>query len=171
MTGLTAYTVSEYNDGKVTLSKIEHVPGGTGVILRGEAGSYELYANSESTAPYTPVSGNMLVGIIDDTLVSSSDNDFTNYILAHGNQGIGFYRIATEGTLTAQKAYLQLPKSTESRSINSISLQFCDNIVSGVSVISDSGLDDGPMYTLQGRRVTSPKKGIYILNGKKVIVK
>ena len=87
------------------------------------------------------------------------------YVLNNGTQGVGFYKLkATEpyGTIGANKAYLQT---------NSAAREFfLFDEATGIESIDHSPLTiDHSVYDLQGRRVAQPTKGLYIVNGKKVI--
>ena len=87
------------------------------------------------------------------------------YVLNNGIQGVGFYKLkATEpyGTIGANKAYLQT---------NSAAREFfLFDEATGIESIDHSPLTiDHSVYDLQGRRVAQPTKGMYIVNGKKVI--
>jgi hypothetical protein len=83
------------------------------------------------------------------------------------------YRIADGTRHAAGKAYLQLPKAwLTSGAARAIGLRFDDeeDMEFGKELPAD---DVAPViiYDLQGRRVTTPTKGIFIVNGKKVVIK
>ena len=89
------------------------------------------------------------------------------YALAKKSQGLGFY--PTTKPLTGQqgKAYLNIASSAPSFSIE------IEGETTGIKVINleENSENNGQMYDLQGRRVAEPTKGVYIVNGKKVVVK
>ena len=167
-TGVTAYTatVSEktivpgttYNEGDV-------IPAGEAVILQGPAGEYEFEVDAANTA--TPTTGNMLYGF--DTAATTTGPDGSAfYKLAVGPQGVGFYPGATGGaafTSAANKAYLAVPKS--------LGASFFLFETDGIDVITYGFSTNDVIYNLEGVRMdaTNLSKGIYIVNGKKIIVK
>lgn len=74
----------------------------------------------------------------------------------------------TSGTLAANKAYLKIPKSNGTRAI---SVVFGDGTTSINKVITEQKTDSKGIFNLYGQRVNQPGKGIYIVNGKKMIFK
>ena len=169
VSGLRAYIVSGFSPstGTLVLTSVTEVPAGTGLLLRGAEGSYEV--------PYTTTDmyySNLLTGVTTATEISPTDGDETNFILADGAHGINFYTLSEAGELAAGKAYLHLPTSTLSAlsRVKGFTLVF-DDETTGIDVVSD--IEDGynAYYDLQGRCVSNPSKGIYIINGKKVFIK
>ena len=72
----------------------------------------------------------------------------------------------TVKTLSAYKAYLPIDDSGESKFI---SLSFGGDNALDIDVLKNAQENAGDIYDLTGRKVTSPEKGIYIVNGKKVL--
>ena len=91
------------------------------------------------------------------------------YVLNKGTNGVGFYKLkATEpyGTIGANKAYL-----TYSGSQAPTFFAF-GNETTGIEMPTVEDVNaDAVVYDLQGRRVVNPTKGLYIVNGKKVVIK
>jgi hypothetical protein len=89
------------------------------------------------------------------------------YALAKKSQGLGFYPTTKDLTGQKGKAYLNISSSAPSFSIE------IEGETTGIKVINleENSENNGQMYDLQGRRVAEPSKGVYIVNGKKVIVK
>ena len=143
--------------------KVTSVPAGTGLLLKGTAGS--TYTAKVQTSPYRYA--NLLTGTTTETTVS--DND---YILGKNGAGkVGFYR-AKDGTLAAGKAYLQGLTASSSDARMAISLVFDDE----ATAISDhirEAVSDGDWYTLDGRKLEGKptRKGLYVKNGKKIVVR
>lgn len=166
--GLKAYIASSFDPetGKMTMDRINVVPAGTGILLVGQANSYEVPITTNQTAS---VGENLLKGVTIATEISPTDGIYTNYILAAGSNGISFYRLSTTGLLAAGKAYLQLPTSA-SASRQTIRFSFDDN--STDIYLLDNEDADADYFRLDGIRVPNPsRKGIYMKNGKKVVVK
>lgn len=169
VSGLKAYIVSGFSPsaGTLVLTPVTEVPAGTGLLLKGSEGSYEV--------PYTTTDmyySNLLTGVTTATEISSTSGDETNFILADGTHGINFYTLSEAGELAAGKAYLHLPTSTLSAlsRVRGFTLIF-DDEATGIEGIRNIEEDDNACYDLQGRRFSSPSKGIYITNGKKVFIK
>lgn len=166
VSGLTAYIVSSFNPslGTLTLTPVTEVPAGEGLLLKGAEGDYEVPFTT-TTASYT----NLLTGVTTPTNISPTNGDETNFILASGKHGIGFYTLSESGILAAGKAYLHLPTSDVSSS-RPLTLVY-ENEPSGIEGISEMEEADRQYFDLQGRRIAQPTKGLYVVNGKKVIIK
>ena len=147
------------------LSRVYDVPAGTGLLLIGETGNYEVPITTSASC-YS----NFLKGVTTATTITPTSDGYNNFILANGTNGIGFYPVGEEGTLAAGKAYLQLPSSVSSA--KGFSLSFEDE-TTGISDNYEVEIlnSDAAVYDLQGRKVKNPTKGLYIVNGKKVVIK
>ena len=85
---------------------------------------------------------------------------------------IGFYKVnSTVTTIPGNKAFLVLTNA-EAQAKGFV-LEFEDGSTTGVETIetSKNSTEDGVYYDLQGRRVENPTRGVYIVNGKKVVIK
>ena len=156
--GVTAYTATESNE-TLTLKALEDViPANTGVLLKGEAATYNF--------PITTASDFAGTNIFSNTIAAISVTANTNYVLANKNNSLGFYKL-NDTTMPGFKAYI--PANVLSTSSVSF-IGFADDDVTAVnSAISDQILN-GQYYDLQGRKVAAPQKGqLYIVNGKKVL--
>ena len=108
--------------------------------------------------------GNSLQGVKAAAGLTAADPS-TTYVLNNGTKGVGFYRLAAGKTLGVGKAYL-----TYDGALAPEFLGFDET--TGIKAIDNGQLTiDNEVYDLQGRRVTQPTKGLYIVNGKKVIIK
>lgn len=113
-----------------------------------------------------------LIDIFASTNYYGEKNDQDNFrVLSYtAGKGVAFYKYS--GTYMAlNKAYLNLTNSASSKEISTLLLNFGDEAPTGIGHLgSEASRADGKtIYDLQGRRVTKPEKGIYIVNGKKVI--
>ena len=172
VSGLKAYIASGFDKttGTVLLTRVESVPAGTGLLLRGTAGETYKVPYAESASYYV----NMLKPVPTATTIAQTEGDYTNYFL--GKQGdpevIGFYKGKAEGTaVSAQKAYLQLPTSAVAGT-KSIGIYFDDT--TGVGEVKASTMAPEGVYDIHGRKIPAGQKltrGIYIINGKKVSIK
>jgi hypothetical protein len=166
-TGLKAGVAlsSTLDEGELTFTVKSSVPAGTGVLLKGTAGAtYTLKIAEESPEA---IVGNLMKGVVCPTAISQIDGGNTNFVL---NGGVFKKVSANNNTLAAGKAYLQLPNTSSAREISFI----FDDETTGISAtLYDKGqmTNDKAIYNLNGQRVAQPTKGMYIINGNKVIVK
>lgn len=165
--GLTAYVISSFNagEGTLTLTPATKVKAGEGLLLKGNAGEY-VVPRTTTDVTYT----NYLVGVPTTTSISPSDGDYTNFVLANGTHGVNFYALSKTGNISAGKAYLKLPTADINKSNLSRGFVIDNNGTTLISTPIRNEYDD-MLYDLQGRRVNKPSKGLYIMNGKKVIIK
>ena len=148
------------------------LPANTGAILEmGVTSTNELYTSTQvqvlfdNTASETPFSGNLLVANVEDnTDFKGQENGKYNLILVNGE-----FVKATDGTLAGGLAYLPAALSDPGAKL---SLTFGDE-VTGIENVGNEvqNVENGAWYTPQGVRVAQPTKGVYIHNGKKVLVK
>ena len=160
--GLVAYT-GLYNSDKtmLTLTPLatdKAIPANTGVILKGTKGTYP-FAKAESAEA---IADNVLTGTASGIATSSVDGIV--YTLQQDGENVVFKEY-TGVALAAGKAYLVL----DSESASAISLRFegSTGIENSEFTIQNSEF----IYDLMGRRVLNPIKGVYIVNGKKVVIK
>ena len=167
VTGLTAYIISKEPTGdQLDLQPVGAVPANTGLLLKGDTGTYSV--PFATTAP-SSVGNNLLVAGGSE-LVSSEGNGYTNYILANGDSGIGFYKFNSPRNLSG-KAYLHLSNDLATN-VNGFKFVFSDEEVNAIADVPSYGTGTGEaLYNLAGQHVQKPAKGIYIMGGKKVFVK
>ena len=170
VSGLNAYIASGFSPstGKLVLTRVEKVPAGEGLLLVGEAGTYEV-PFKETDMFYS----NLLKGVTTDTTLSQTDGSYSNFILSDGYYGIGFYNLFSAYELEAGKAYLQLPTSSVSR-VKAISFVFEDDEDAVQSIDEDSRTQR--VYNIGGQIICKPQKGINIIRysdgtSRKVLVK
>ena len=157
-TGVTAYIVNNVTETTVELQEVSVIPAETGFILKGTGNAlYDLY-KTEGVAD--DVSGNQLHGTL--TELSAPANTFA---LSTKNGVTGFYPVNTGLMIPAHKAYLTATGSM-ARSLS------IDGKVTGILNV-DSYVNAIPaeFYSIHGIKVVRPTKGIYIRNGKKVVIK
>ena len=177
--GVKAYVATEQpkingETGYITMTELEgFIPANTGAVLRGTTDTYEFIP---SISYGTAVEGNMLVGFeaADNKAESYGEvelsEDYTTYVLAVEDGKAAFYKKETKKEtdyfkVYNHKAYLNVPATTA----NALSLRF-----EGATDVEFSTLNPQPsteVYDLMGRRVLSPAKGVYIVNGRKVVIK
>ena len=95
-----------------------------------------------------------------------------NINTADSRNPIGFYKVKSNVTnIPGNKAFLVLTNA-EAQAKGFV-LEFEDGGTTGIETIENSkhSTEDGVYYDLQGRRVENPTRGVYIVNGKKVVIK
>lgn len=164
--GVKVYYIAEggMNDGWAELTEIiGTIPAETAVILEAAAGNYEF----KKAADVDAIADNLLKGSVEDTVVSGEA-----YVLGilDGNAGLG-KAVLTDGQFlnNHHKAYLPVPAGI---SLTASFYGFCFEGTTGIEgVKTENGEVKGEIYDLLGRRVNEIKeRGIYIVDGKKVLV-
>ena len=149
------------------------IPKQTGFILQGTPNSTVIY-QANVTGTEEDVTGNLLVGTAVEQEISGAGHKF--YVLASGDQGLGFYKQGTRGgasiKLKPHRAGLRLDESIGRA--KSLIFDFDaarrEAETTGIrSVRPEMQRRGNAVYDLQGRRVINPTHGIYIINGKKII--
>ncbi len=141
------------------------VPAETGLLLNGAQGTYAYdITETAETAP----ADNMLKGSVKDAMTTGEGCLF--YKLSYNNgENLGFYWGAEDGAAfmsKAGKAYLAVPAEVGA---NVKGFAIDGNEVTGITSVG-AQKNDGAIYNMQGVRVQNTnRKGIYIINGKKVI--
>ena len=174
--GLKAYVATGYNHltGVVTLLRVHTADAATGLLVKGTPGvSYEVPI-LESTADHTL---NMLVPTLEKTPVNShsSDGVYANYkytVVKEQSPEPLFYQFADGASLSAGKAYLQIPvawlPATGQRILR---YRFDEGETTDIEDEEIRNQKSEIIYDLHGRRVENPTKpGIYIVNGRKVLL-
>ncbi len=163
--GVTAHTVTLNGEWATLSEPLEVIPANTGVVLQAEANTY----NFAITTADEFNGENDLNGSIAKTLVTKDENK-AYYILAVVNEVAGFYN-PTNGTDNTKfyngghKAYIAVDGAAQSNSV-----RFGEGTTGIENVTVENGFK--AIYDLTGRRVESATApGIYIVNGKKVLVK
>ena len=145
----------------LTLTKVDDriINAGQGVVLKSTDANVVLLTSDTQSA--TSYANNSLKGT--DTQITNPGNA---YVLANGNSVLGFHKLSAGGTIKAHKAYLTYSGS------GAPEFFALEGNVTGIKAIDNGQWTiDNVVYDLQGRRVSNPTKGLYIVNGKKVIFK
>lgn len=158
--GVKAYYVSaKGTEATMTAIDADAIPANQGVILTSESGNAATMVPAAGETAAT-ISGNQL-GHSAGAAKSLTAGE--GYILGNGSEGIAFYPCKA-GSLPINKAYLL------GNGESAIVMNF-GNAVTGINTIAAPASAKAPIFDLSGRRVVKATKGLYIQNGKKVIVK
>lgn len=155
--GLTAYVVTNTDDNKATLQEVSSIKANNPYILNGAKGTYTLTVADGVEAP----AANLLQ-------ISTESTGNGVYVLAQPDgKEVGFYKW-NGGSLGAGRVYLPAPSAGAPEFLGFV----FDGETTGVKAIENGRLAiDNAVYNLAGQRVANPTKGLYIVNGKKVIIK
>ncbi|MBQ9231890.1 MAG: hypothetical protein IJ190_12055 [Prevotella sp.] len=153
---------AELSGSTITLtdtgSKI--IKAGEAVVLSSSTSEVTLtYTATPSTGDYA---GNSLLG--SNTAVTQ-ESGYTYYALANLTNDLGFYKVSSGLNIPANKAYIKVD--------NSLAREFIgiDGMATSIDQTVKSPTENATYYDLNGRRVENPTNGMYIVNGKKVIIK
>ena len=176
--GVKAYIVTAATADVLTYTELNsNITAGTAVMLKSDnnkGGDITLKSVSYPSAYYIPV--NLLKGS-DEATTTTADEDSWFYKLSYGKSGtelaktFGWFYGAADGAafqIEGHRAWLAVPKVSQSAPAFGYIL---DGEVTGISQIENGEMRIENVYDLQGRKVANPTKGLYIVNGKKVIIK
>lgn len=165
--GVDAYIAKQEGENIVLQKITGALPANTGVILSSEnAAEYIPTARTtETETEATEIADNKLVA----TTGSAVADDVNAYILSKNENKAVFKKLsATNRTIAQYKAYLKLDAGTQPANL---SLAFAGSNLTGIQNVTETSAKSKTAYDLAGRKVGKLQKGIYIVNGKKVIVK
>ena len=134
---------------------VGNIPAGEAVLVKASAGDYNFL--SAQTAD--PISANNLVAATTDVTA-----DGTQYVLANGASGIGFYQATSGSTIPAGKAYLVVTAAGVKPFYG-----FEDDATGIEMVNGQSSMVNDPIFNLAGQRLQKMQRGINIIGGKKVL--
>lgn len=139
------------------------IPAGTGVLVKGE-GTYKVYGHAKLTGE---VKANHLIGVVEETTVPSDC-----YVLQNQDGNVAFYKVqeGTVITLGANKAYLD-SSIDAGGAVKAFFMGEEADDATGIDTVDASAEKATEIYNLNGQRVSVMTKGIYVVNGKKVLVK
>lgn len=162
-----AYTAT-VSDDKIILHMLGRViPKGTAVIIVGEDNSISMTRDDASAAEYSAV--NDLKGVDLPTARTSltSNDSYRLYMLSNKNNNFGFHSFAA-ANVPARKAFFTVPASANARSFSMVFDEEATAIRQLRKTVAES-----PVYDLNGRvvRGNNLKPGVYVKNGKKVVIK
>ena len=175
--GVRVYYAEKIEGETLLMERITDViPANTAVIVTGAAGTY---AFEQTTEPVAAIENNLFCGSVEDTYITP-EKGTKYYVLSMVDGVVGMYRDELAGDTfknNAFKAYL--PLNGESlgifdTTVNAPDVQLSNRYtfnfggVTAVEVVNAEKASEA-IYNLNGQRVENPTKGIYIVNGKKVV--
>lgn len=148
------------DNSTITLNEIPAntvIPAGTGILVKAPAGNCDFVVTSDKceTLAY-----NDLKAATED--VTSVEDKY--FALTKIGDKVGFALVENGVVIPAGKAYLEVPTSTPAKFFG------LDGEATGINSVKTAKAD-GAYYTLEGVKTTKPVKGLYIHNGKKIVVK
>ena len=176
--GLEVYKVKLNSDKKsveTTEATDGVLPQNTAALIKGTAG--EIYASN--------MVGSAAAWIDNDLIPTNGTvygSEGTIYVLNSATQGVGFYRLNPTGTVTIGRGYLNFDETDDEEELDpeqpDIDVKFIslfggdvDDTPTGIETVKKDDNAPTMIYDLSGRRVSKPVKGIYIVNGKKMMIK
>ena len=153
---VTAYKAQVDGD-VIKLIEVEQAPAGTPLIL---AASKEVYELVHAASTPAAVTGNDLEA------GSVTGDGASHYVLGKEGGKVGFGLLADGVNLPATKAYIAASKFTAPAHFYPF-----DGETTGIEAVEAKTVENNVFYNLAGQQVAQPTKGLYIVNGRKVIVK
>jgi len=156
VTDVEAYIATNYAGGKLQMTKVTGaVPANTGLVLLQKSNKAVISIPTCGQAT-EDVSKNMLVATTEETTLDA------NYVLAGSGDKLGWYKVGeTAAKLAAGKSYLKLQN-------NAAKVKMTFGEETAISTVTANNSNDA-IYNLNGQRVSKAQKGLYIVNGKKVL--
>ena len=170
VTTVAAYIAKEATSGNSALefTRVYKVPANTGLIVRNAAGEDDGAVSADVpvlAGEADNVEGNLFVAATEEIAsLPSVDGEYTNYILNKKNDVLGFYK-ANGKKVAAGKAYLKMLTGSGAAEF----IGFDGEVTAIESLTAENANNE--IFDLQGRRVAKAAKGVYIVNGKKVVLK
>ena len=170
VTTVAAYIAKEAATGNSALefTRVYKVPANTGLIVRNAAGEDDGAVSADVpvlAGEADNVEGNLFVAATEEIAsLPSVDGEYTNYILNKKNGVLGFYK-ANGRKVAAGKAYLKMLTGSGAAEF----IGFDGEVTAIESLTAENANNE--IFDLQGRRVAKAAKGVYIVNGKKVVLK
>lgn len=148
------------DNSTITLNEVKAgtvIPANTGILVKAPAGNCDFVVTSDKG---TELTSNNLVAATSD--VTSDGTKF--FALTKIGEKVGFALVEKDVVIPAGKAYLEVSKGTAAKFFS------LDGEATGINSVKTAKAD-GAYYTLEGVKTTKPVKGLYIHNGKKIVVK
>ena len=166
--GVTAYYATAAEAGTVTMTSISNgIPSDQGAFLKASDDTYKFTPATTTESSTT----NLLVKGTSSGVAASGTDSKYNYVFASQGDELGFFNVATaiDNDMTG-KAYLQTTSNIKPANGARVAIVF-DEESTGIETVKGEGAALNGYYNLSGQRVAQPTRGLFIVNGKKVLVK
>ncbi len=168
--GITVLKAVPDGAGKVDLEEISDgiVPANEGVVLYSDDEVNAAIPATKATGTGDFSGNEMVANVVKTWITEDGGSSKVNYILSNGTNGVGFYKAKAAGAnLAAHRAYLSTAATAGAREY----LEFAFGETTDITKIENTKQGVEGYYNLNGQRVAQPQKGLYIVNGKKVVIK
>lgn len=165
---------ADLTNGRISMTKAtDHViPAETGVVLVGDDNSATRCTMTTNCGAGTLDKGSLRGSLVNKDITGFNDRYLVFGRSTDANRTLGFYKPASSITsIPANKAFIEIPNTS---SVQGLALNFGDNTETGITlnqILAPETQGVGTVYDLSGRRISTPSKGCYIRNGKKVFIK
>ncbi len=168
---LTAYTISSVSDDMVTLSEgTTSIEAGVPYIIGGTASETAITFSGMPTAYNVSYTEGYLTGVQKETTAPAG-----SYVLQlqDEDEGAAFYLVESDNSITvgAYHCYLNYTSTTPAKLVVNFPSTGSDDVATRIDAVESSDAESEAIYDLSGRRVAKAQKGIYIVNGKKMVIK
>ena len=161
--GIKVYT-AKVEGNQINLTQVEAgkvLKAGTGYVVAGEEKNYEFALINEAAEA---IEGNDLKVATGEGLTATDDTKY--YVLTKRADGVGFGKVAAGVNIPAGKCYIDLTATASKATFLSFGGE-----TTGISNVNAAKANANEYFSLQGVKTMKPNKGIYIHNGKKVVIK
>ena len=158
--GVSAYTIESHDGARLNLTSVStKISANTPVVVYNEnAAISETFRGKDNSGGETSVKVGYLTGVYTASTVTAG-----NYVLQTQNGVQGFYKVYGDGlTAIPYRAYLTVPSGVKA---------FFFDVTDGITEVAEKTEATEVCFDLSGRRIQKPTKGLYIKNGKKVVIK
>ena len=164
--GLKAYIVKSVTGNSVVVDEVTYIPQHEGVLLTYEEVAPEGAIFAEAYTGATQEFANLLLGCSEATAVETLTADGSSIYVLYNDEFVK----TTKGSIKPFRCYLELGAEVAAAEGRLSIVE--DNDVTALKLVnSEERIVNSEVYDLQGRKVNQPAKGLYILNGKKVVIK
>lgn len=163
--GLIVYIVTAREGNTLTAEELQYIPANVPVLLQNAKFVEGPFTAEAYMGEPISVETNLLRGVAtatDVTSLSASNDNDDIYVLYNGE-----FVKSTSGTIPANRAYLPIAKEQGAPARLSIAFGNEETGISSVAAVKT----DNVFFNLGGQRIAQPTKGLYIVNGKKVVLK
>ena len=160
--GIKVYT-AKVEGNQINLTQVEAgkvLKAGTGYVVAGEEKSYEFALTNDAAEA---IAGNELK-VAGEGLTATAATKY--YVLTNRAEGVGFGKVADGVNIPAGKCYIDLTETASKATFLSFGGE-----TTGISNVNAAKANANEYFSLQGVKTMKPNKGIYIHNGKKVVIK